>query len=326
MPVGYSQQLVVMVPCLNEEKTLPLVINGIPKFIKGIDKIKVLVINDGSKDHSVEVAKKLGAHVLSHKTSKGLGKTFQDGIEESLRLGADIIVNIDGDNQFNSVDIAKLVKPITEGEADFVTASRYLDYLDFNLKGRGIKNFGNKMFTWLINKITGNNFSDVSCGFRAYSREVAMKLRLFGHFTYTHETFLDISHKNFVIKEIAVKVEPKRKEGKSHISGNLVKYGYSAIKIIVRSVRDHEPLKFFGYLGFLVMFIGIINGALLLIWYLISGSLTPYKTLGFVSGFLLSFGFLLIILALMADMMGRIRNIEEEILYQIKKNYLEKKL
>jgi len=315
-----SRKLIVMIPCLNEAKTLPLVINSIPKTIAGIDTIEVLVVNDGSQDKSVEVAKKLNAHVLSHKINKGLGQTFRDGIEAALNLGADIIVNIDGDNQFNSADIAKLVKPIVDNEADFVTATRYKEFLDYNLAGRGIKNFGNKLFTSIINRITRSNFTDVSCGFRAYSREVAQKLQLFGHFTYTHETFLDIAHKKFVIVEIPVKVAPKRQNGKSHISGNLVKYGYSAVKIIVRGFRDHEPLRFFGYLGFLIMLFGVLFGALLILWYSISGSFTPYKTLGFVSGFLLAFGFLIVVLGLIADMLGRIRDIEEEILYRVKTN------
>jgi len=315
-----------MIPCYNEEKTLPLVVKEFPKKIEGINKIEVLVINDGSKDNSEKVAKDLGVHVYSHKTNRGLGQTFRDGIEEALRLGADIIVNIDGDNQFDSKDVARIAKPIIDGEADFVTASRYSDYEEHNSQGRGIKNFGNKMFAWLINKITGKNFSDVSCGMRGYSREVALKLRLFGHFTYTHETFLDIVHKNFTIKEVPVKVEPLRKEGKSKISGNLAKYGYSAIKIIVRGFRDHEPLRFFGYLGFLMFSISFFFGIILVIWYLYTGSFTPYKIFGFASAFFMAIGIVIIVLALLADMLGRIRDIEEEILFNQKNGIYNKKV
>ena len=315
-----KRKLIVVIPCLNEEQTIGKVIGLIPKKIPGITSTEVVVVNDCSTDNSVKVALAAGAHVVSHKKWLGLGQAFRDGLQEAIRLGADIIVNIDADLQFDPADISKLVKPIVDDEADFATATRYKEFLDYNQAGRGIKNVGNKMFASLISKIVGQRFTDVSCGFRAYSREVALKLQIFGHFTYTHETFLDIAHKKFTIVEVPVKVRPLRAIGKSRISSNLVNYGYSAIKIIVRGFRDHEPLQFFGFLGGMIMLTGLFFGLLLLSWYIYSGAFTPYKTFGFVSGFFLAFGFLIIILGLVADMLGRVKELEEEVLYHLRKN------
>lgn len=311
--------LVVMIPCFNEEKTLSQVISLIPREIRGISETKILVINDGSTDKSAQIAKKNKVYLISHHTNRGLGQTFRDGIEKALKLGADIIVNIDGDMQLNPKDITKLVRPIVNKKFDFVTGTRYKKYLKHNLKGREIKNFGNKLFTWLINRITGQKFSDVSCGFRAYSRKAAMKLQLFGHFTYTHETFLDLIHKGFIACEIPIKVQPNRQNGESKISGNLIKYANSALKIIARGFRDHDPLKFFGLLSFFLFAVGFLIGIFLIIFNIKTGSFTPYKSFGFVSGFLIGVSFLIFIVALLADMLGRVKDLEEEIIYQIKK-------
>lgn len=317
-----GKKLIVMIPCFNEEKTLSMVIQSIPKVIPGISKIETLVIDDGSTDRSGEIAKKIANYSVTHVVNKGLGQSFRNGIEKALSLGADIIVNIDGDMQFNPQDIPQLVEPIISKGANVVTATRYQKYLQHNLRGRGVKNFGNKFFTWLINKITGQKLTDVSCGFRAYSRVAAMKLQLFGHFTYTHETFLDLVHKGYIPIEVPVKVRPKRLAGKSKVSSGLINYGNSALKIIVRGFRDHRPLDFFGSLGLAVIFLGTILLAVLLVHWLSTGSFTPYKSFGFVGGFLFAIGFIILVLALMADMMGRIKDLQEEILYHLKeRNY-----
>lgn len=311
--------LVVMIPCYNEAKTIGQAIDQIPKRIHGISKVKVLVINDGSTDKSKDIALKHGAIVISHGVNKGLGRTFNDGIEKSLRLGADIIVNMDGDLQFNPKDIKKLVKPIIDDHFNFVTATRYKKYLKYNTNHRGIKNFGNKLFVKIINMITGHEYTDVSCGFRAYSRKAALKLQLFGHFTYTHETFLDLVHKGYVACEVPVKVRPLRKNGKSHISGNLFKYAYSALKIIGRGFRDHQPLRFFGIMSFVTFMIGFIPIIIFAIHYFATGSMSPFKSYAIAGAFLLVISFLMLMLALLADMLGRVKDLEEEIIYQIKR-------
>jgi len=311
--------LVVMIPCFNEEKTIGQVIDRIPRKIRGISKTKVLVINDGSSDCSAAIARKHGAIVISHPINRGLGQTFVDGIDKALRLGADIIVNIDGDLQFNPKDIPKLVKPIIEEHFNFVTGTRYKDHREYNMKNRGLKNWGNKVFVRIINWITGHNYTDVSCGFRAYSRKAALKLQLFGHFTYTHETFLDLVHKGFIACEVPVKVRPLRQNGQSHVSGNLFKYAYSALKIIGRSFRDYHPFKFFGSISLIVFLVGLIPIVIFFVHYFTTGRMSPFKSYAIGGAFLLVMSFLIFMLALLADMMGRIKDLEEEIIYQIKR-------
>ena len=318
-------KLVIIAPCFNEEKTLPGVLRAIPQKIPGITKIQTIVIDDGSTDKTASVAKRCKAIVISHKKNQGLGYAFKTGLSKALALNADIIVNIDGDGQFNPLDIPKLIKPILKGHADVVTATRYKNHLKHNLKNRRLKNFGNKFFTFLINKLTGSNFTDVSCGFRAYTREAALKLTLFGHFTYTHEVFKDLIRKNFTIMEVPMKIKPNRKKGSSKISGKLFNYGYSALKIIFRSFRDHKPLDFFGIPGLLIIALGLCFNLVFFIGWITTQQTTPFKTYGMIGGFLDIIGFLVMILALVADMIGRVKDLEEEILYQIKKNSFVRK-
>jgi len=313
-------KLVIIIPCFNEEKTLPQVLNSIPKRIKGIKKIEKVVIDDGSTDKTAEVAKKNRVIIVSHKINSGLGTAFKTGINTALERGASIVVTLDGDMQFNPLDIPSLIEPILKGEANFVTATRYKKYLDYNLKNRGIKNLGNKLFTKLVNFLTKRSFTDVSCGFRAYDKESLLRLMIFGHFTYTHEVFLDLVHKDMVIKEVPVKVRPNRKFGKSKISVDLFNYGYSALKIIFRSVRDHRPLNFFAMPGFYIFIFGLLFDVVFVIGWLILERTTPFRAYGIVGAFLNTIGLLLILLGFLADMLGRIKDTQEEILYQIKKS------
>jgi len=314
-------KLVVIIPCFNEEKTLPQVLKSIPKRIKGIRKIQRVVIDDGSTDRTASIAKRNHVIVVSHKRNLGLGTTFKTGINKALEIGASIVVSIDADMQFNPLDIPKLVNPILKGDADVVTATRYKEYLSYNLKGRGIKNLGNKVFTLLINRLTKRSFTDVSCGFRAYSKEALFKLTIFGHFTYTHEVFLDLIHKGLIIKEVPVKVKPKRDFGESKISKNLIGYGYSAIKIIFRSVRDHRPLNFFALPGFYIFAVGLVFDSIFIIDYFRTLRTAPFRTYGAIGAFLNIMGLILILLGFVADMIGRVKDTQEEILYQIKKSH-----
>lgn len=312
-------KLVVIIPCYNEEKTLPLVLKTIPKKIKGIRRIEKVIIDDGSTDNTPSIGRKHKVIVVTHKKNLGLGNAFKSGIKKALELKADIAVTLDGDMQFDPLDIPKIISPILEGKGDVVTATRYKEHLEYNLKGRGIKNFGNKFFALLINKLTGKSFSDVSCGFRAYNRESLLRLTIFGHFTYTHEVFLDLIHKKLIIREVPVKVRPKREYGESKISGNLANYGFSALKIIFRSIRDHRPLEFFAIPGVYIFVLGLIFNSIFVVGWALTERTTPFRTYGFVGSFLMVGGFLLFLLGLIADMIGRIKDMEEEVLYQVRK-------
>jgi len=310
-------KLVVIIPAYNEEKTISQVIEQIPKKIEGIDDIEVIVIDDGSTDATAQLAEKAGAIVIQHKENLGVGKAFSTGIENALQRGADIIVNIDGDGQFDPKDIPKLIEPILKGEADFVTASRFKDK-SLVPKMPLIKKWGNYIVRAIINLLTGENFTDVACGFRAYSRQTALKLNLFGSFTYTQETFLNLVEKGVRIKEIPLKVKGQREFGESKVAKSVLRYGIKAGSIILLALRDLKPLSFFGWIGIFTSLLGLAGIGFVFVHWLLTSKTSPYQSLLLAGAVLLIVGFLLIVLALIADMMGRIRKNQENILYMLK--------
>ena len=314
-------RLVVIIPAFNEESTIGPVISQIPRKIEGISSIKILVVNDGSTDNTFDIASKAGAsRVINHQWNMGLGVAFQTGIKEALEEKADIVVNIDADLQFDAQDISKIVKPIVDQEADFVTCSRFLDK-NFEPKLPFIKKFGNKIFTRLVNFLTNGNFTDTQCGFRAYSQEACLRLNIFGKHTYTQEVFLSLSEHGMRIREIVCKVKGQR-SGKSKVVGNVFSYGLKALLIMIRFVRDYRPLAFFGGIGIAPLAFGVSIGAAVFLNWFFTGHTSPFTSLISVSGIIIILGFLIVMLALLADMNGRQRKTQEEILYRLKKNEL----
>jgi len=318
-----NETLVVMIPAFNEARTIGRVIKLIPRKIKGIRKVKVLVIDDGSTDDTVKEARKAKAdRIVSFPSNKGLGIGFKTGIMNALKMDADIIVNIDADLQFNPKDIPELIKPIQSGEADMVSCSRFARK-EFVPEMPLIKKIGNKIVTGIVNFSTGQKFTDTQCGFRAYGRETALRLNLFGRFTYTQEVFLDLVNKGLRIKEVPLRVKGERAYGKSKIVSHWYSYGVKALLIIIRSLRDYHPLKFFGGIGLIVFLLGFVPGLALFVRWLNTGQTSPYTSFIPVSGALMIIGFLLIVLALIADMLERQRKIQEEILYLARKKEIE---
>ena len=311
-------KLIVMIPAFNEEGVIANVIRNIPRNISSIKSVEVLVMDDKSTDNTVKVSKNAGAdYVITNEVNQGLGQNFKKGINHALRLGADIIVNIDADGQFNSKDIPKLIQPILNKEADVVTCSRFIDpSIVKNMPFR--RKIGNLLFAKMINRITGRSLTDVSCGFRAYSREAAFRLNLFGSFTYTHESIIDLTNKNMRISEIALPVV-YFEERRSLISGNLISYGVRSLNIMIRATRDTQPLSFFGRPALLLLFIGLIGIAFSFGYWLIYHATTPVRFLFQVSVFLAVFGISLGILALLADMLKTIKMNQEEMIYRMKK-------
>ncbi len=308
-------KLVVTIPALNEEKTIAQVIRGIPLDIPGIDEVEVIVVNDGSKDRTPEEAISAGAMVITLKGGGGLGTVFRAGLERAMRREADIIVNIDGDGQFNSGDIPKLIQPIIDDSADFVTCSRFADPALWP-EMPVVKFYGNKIVTQLINWVCGGEeFTDVSCGFRAFSREAAYRLTLFGTYTYTQECFIDLFSKGMRIVEVPLKVRGVREHGKSRVASSILKYATNSLPIILRAMRDIQPLKFFGGIAAVLAFIGFVMGAFLCGWYITQQRTSPFTSLVYISGALIIVAFLMGALALLADMLGRHRRISEELLY-----------
>jgi glycosyltransferase involved in cell wall biosynthesis len=280
--------------------------------------VDVVVVDDGSSDRTAEVAREAGARVVHHQGRRGVGAAFATGIETALRLGADYLVNIDADGQFDPADIPKLLEPLLRDEADFVTCTRFA-VPDYEPQMPRLKRWGNRMMCRVINWIIWNaHFTDVSCGFRAYTREAALRLNLFGQFTYTQETFIDLAAKGVRMVEVPLRVRGEREHGASRMASSLWRYGANSLLIILRSMRDVRPLKFFGLIAAVLMGLGLVIGLFVSGWWLATGRTFPFKMLIVVSGTLLVLGFVVGVLALLADMMGRSRRIQEQILLEAK--------
>ncbi|MEO6077976.1 MAG: glycosyltransferase family 2 protein [Candidatus Andersenbacteria bacterium] len=316
--------LVVVIPALNEGKTIGSVIDRIPRNISGITEVQVVVVNDGSTDTTQSIAQEKGAVVISHKSPMGVGYAFQAGLKKALEIGADFILNIDADGQFNPEDIPTLLTPILSGEAQFVTATRFAKP-EFMPTMPAIKIWGNKWMVRIINVITSKNFTDVSCGFRAYTREAALRLTLFGRFTYTQESFIDLAFKGISMTEVPLKVRGEREHGKSRVASNLWRYGIKSATIIFRAARDYKPFYFIGVPGIILLLLGLISGIFILWHFLATGQTSPYRSLVTASGVCMIIGFLLVFISFLADMTHRNRVLIEEALYLARKNAYGKK-
>jgi len=309
-------KLVVIIPALNEQATIADVIDRIPREIAGVERVDVIVINDGSTDDTKQAAIDAGAAVVSHRYNRGVGAAFRTGIGAALEAGADIVVNMDGDGQFNPADIPALIEPILAERAGMVTCSRF-GKAEYVPEMPGIKKWGNRMMCRLINKICWNaKFTDVSCGYRAYSRRTAMRLTLFGDFTYTQESFIDLVGKGVHIVEVPLRVRGVRAVGKSRVAGNLWNYAKNSAAIILRAARDIRPLAFFGSIGVFFLVLGILCGGTVFGWWVATGHTAPIKSVLIGSAVFLILGFLMIMLALVADMLGRQRKILDGLLLQ----------
>lgn len=310
--------LVVAIPCLNEEASIGQVLRDVPTTLPGITRITKLVIDDGSTDRSAEESKANGAFVIRHVANRGVGEAFKTALSYAVSQRADLMVNIDADGQFAPADIVKVINPIVTHEADFVTASRFVDATVIP-DMPAVKHWGNKRMSDLISLLSGRRFYDVSCGFRAYSREAMLNLNLHGKFTYTQETFLDLSIKNIAIKEVPVHVRyfPGRK---SRVAGNLFQYAYKTSKIIFRCYRDYFPLRFFWSIALFFALWAVVFGAIFWGHFFMTGRFSGQLWAGFMSGFFLMVGLAFLITGVVADMFDRMRSNQEKILYLLKKS------
>jgi glycosyltransferase involved in cell wall biosynthesis len=296
------QKLVVIVPAFNEEKTIAKVVENVPATIDDVSEVTVVVVDDCSTDRTAEFARKAGALVVSH-------------VDAALRLQADIIVNIDGDGQFNPQDIPRLIRPILYENHGFVTCTRFANRKDYPVMPR-LKLWGNRMMCRLVNLIIWRGkFTDVSCGFRAYSRDTALRLNLFGRFTYTQESFIDLASKDVLMSEVPLKVRGTREHGKSKIANSVFWYTLQTVPIIARAVRDVRPLIFFGTIGAMFLLLGTFLYSFVGIWWLIHEVTSPWTSLLTIGASCLNIGLVVSFIALMADQIGRGRRVQEELRY-----------
>jgi glycosyltransferase involved in cell wall biosynthesis len=309
--------LLVAIPCYNEAATIGTVVESIPRFIPGVGRVDVLVVDDGSADATADLARASGAIVVRHSRNRGLGNAFQSAVSFAVQRGYDLMLNIDGDGQFSSSDIPRVLAPVLNDDADMATASRFMDKERIPDMPQA-KLIGNHMMAFLISKLVNERYHDVSCGFRCYSREALLRINLHGRFTYTQETFLDLSAKDIRIQEVPVSVRYFTSR-KSRVASSLLRYGVNTALIIFRSYRDYFPLKFFCFIALIFAVPGILCGGAFFLHFLLTGHFTGYLFLGFTSAFLLGIAAMFVVVAIVADMLDRIRANQDRILYLLKK-------
>lgn len=314
-------KLVVVSICKDEAETIGTLLDRIPSKIQGISKIEKWVIDDGSADNTSEIAEKHGALVISDGMTKKLAFRFREVIDLALDRGADVLVNIDGDMQFDPLDIPKLVVPIVEDKADFVAADRFTNpktgIAEQPKNMPSGKYYGNKVGAWVTGRLSGHAFNDVTCGFRAYNRKALLALNINGTHTYTQETFQVLAMKRMRIVSIPVVVTyyPGRK---SRVVTSIPIYIATSAMNILRSYRDFAPLRFFGWLGMIPSIIGIPCLVFISVHWLNTGELSPYKFIGFLGVYLISLSLVMWAIGLLADMQVRLLNNQEKIYENLK--------
>ncbi len=313
-------KLVVMVPAYNEEGSISAVISEIPREIPPINVVEILVINDGSSDRTSEEAKRSGAdRIISHKKNMGLGVTFRDGLEEALRMGADIIVNTDADGQYNGAEIPRLIEPVFLGQADIVIGNRQIDNLD-HMPWQ--KKMGNKIATWVTRRTTGLPIIDAQTGFRAFSKEAALRMTLMSSsYTYVQETLIEAANKRLKVEQVPI--EFRKRKGPSRLISNIFRYARLAGTTIIRSYRDYRPFTVFAGIGITIVGLGLLVGIRVLIHYLTTGMVTPFIPSAILTTVLLVVGTQIVIFGFMADMLKTQRMIQEEILYRMKRHEIK---
>ncbi|WP_243063496.1 glycosyltransferase family 2 protein [Humibacter sp. RRB41] len=247
-------KLFVQIPCLNEEETLPLVLSTIPQQIDGVDDIEILVIDDGSSDRTIDVARELGVtHFVRHTRNQGLARSFQDGIDYALVHGADIVVNTDGDNQYPQDRIGDLVQPVLRGEADIVIADRQTATIaHFSPFKKLMQRFG----SWTVNKAAGTKIPDAASGFRAYSKASLIRLNIVTKFSYCMETIIQAGNKRLAVSSIPVMTNAKTRE--SRLFKNIWQHMFQSGLAIARAFVMYRPYLIFAWLGAVLAVIGLI--------------------------------------------------------------------
>lgn len=315
-------RLVVQIPALNEEASIGRVLDSISRRMDGVDEVVLLVVDDGSTDRTADIARERGAVVVSHGKNRGVGAAFRSGLAKATELGADVVVTLDADGQFNPDDVPAVIGPILKGEADFVTASRFIDPA-LVPEMPAAKKWGNDFMARWVSSITHKRFYDVSCGFRAYSKNAYLRLNLLGNFTYTHEVFLTLAFADVPIREVAVVVRGVREHGKSRVASNLFRYGWRTASIILKTYRDYRPLKFFSKAAFLLAAVGFLFFLFLLSVKIRTGVFTPHKWSGFAGGAFVGAGMAVFLAGVMAEMLDRIRASADEALFRIRRMEME---
>lgn len=307
-------KLIIQIPCFNEEETLPQTFADLPREIPGVDTIEYLIIDDGSTDRTVEVAREIGInHIVSFTRNKGLAKGFMAGIDACLKLGADIIVNTDADNQYSGADIEKLIQPILDKKADIVIGERPIDTTEHFSPA---KKFFQHVGSYVVRVASGTDVPDAPSGFRAYSREAALRLNVTNNYTYTLETIIQAGHSKMAVASVPVRTNPETRP--SRLFSSMWRYMQRSATVITRSFIMYKPLQFFGILGLVLFLIGLCISIRFLVFFF-SGQGNGHVQSLILSAVLLMMGFQTIMIGLLSDLIASNRKLLEDVQYRVRK-------
>ncbi len=311
-------KLIIQIPCLNEAETLEIALNDLPKHIDGIDEIEYLIINDGSSDNTVQVARDWGVnYVVSFKNNKGLAKGFMAGLDACLRQGADIIVNTDADNQYCGDDIEKLVRPILDGKADIVIGERPIDDTEhFSPLKKKLQHLG----SWTVRVASDTDMPDAPSGFRAYSKEAALRLNVTNEYTYTLETIIQAGRNRMAMVSVPVRTNGELRP--SRLFSSMFGYVKRSTVTILRSFMMYRPLKFFSIIGGIFFALGLILYIRFLVYFFMGSGAGHIQSLILATALVL-IGVQTFVIGLLSDNIASNRKILEDVQYHVRRMELE---
>jgi len=307
-------KLIIQIPCLNEEQTLPQTLADLPGEIPGVDVIETLIIDDGSSDRTVEVAREHGVqHVVSFPRNRGLAFAFKAGLDACLRLGADVIVNTDGDNQYRGEDIRAIVRPIVAGEADMVVGDRRTDQIaEFSFVKKKLQKLGSAV----VRQVSRTDVSDTTSGFRAFSREAALRLNLVSEFTYTLETIIQAGQRRMAVQSVPIRTNAKTRP--SRLFRGIPQYIRRSVGTILRIFMMYRPLTVFSWLGGILFTAGIAVGIRFLYYFFTGGGAGHVQSVVLAAA-LVMIGVQIAVMGLLADLIGANRKLVEDVLVRVKR-------
>ncbi len=307
------KKLIIQIPCLNEAATLPATLADLPRSVPGIDVVEVLVIDDGSRDGTAGVARACGVdHIIAFRRNKGLAAAFTAGIDAALKAGADFIVNTDADNQYSGREIPRLLAPLLAGEADIVIGDRNIAELGhMSWRKRQLQRLG----SWVVRQVSNTTVPDTTSGFRAYTRDAALRMTIVSEFSYTLESIIQAGKKRMAVAHVEVSTNPRTRE--SRLFGSVFSYIKRSTATIVRIYAMYEPLKVFTYIGLVVFGAGFAVSLRFVYYYLQNEGFRHLGSL-IAAAVLMIVGFQVLVIGLLADVISGNRKLIEDVLYRVR--------